>query len=161
MAQVHGTNASNWLDASDGVTNGADGVYGYDGKDTLFGLGGDDWLEGGKDADVLNGGTGSDVFVFAAATDSTVGAPDQIVGFEGAGPGAGDRLDFSAVDANTRVAGNQAFTVGASGTLRSIEKGGVTEILGDTNGNGIADFRLLIHDGAWDASSYSVADAIL
>ena len=60
MAQVYGTNASNWLDAADGVTNGADGVYGKDGKDTLFGLGGDDLLEGGKDADVLHGGTGSD-----------------------------------------------------------------------------------------------------
>ena len=91
MAQVHGTNASNWLDAADGVTNGADGVYGKDGKDTLFGLGGDDWLEGGKDADVLNGGTGSD---WASYQSSSAGVyVDLFAGTGLYGDAAGDTLD--------------------------------------------------------------------
>jgi Ca2+-binding RTX toxin-like protein len=57
---AYGTNGSDWLDAFDGVTNGADQVYGYDGKDTLFGLGGNDILKGGGGSDHLFGGDGKD-----------------------------------------------------------------------------------------------------
>ena len=90
MAQVHGNNASNWLDAADGVTNGADQVYGYDGKDTMFGLGGDDWLEGGKGGDVLNGGTGID---WASYQSSSVGVyVDLYAGMGLYGDAEGDTL---------------------------------------------------------------------
>ena len=37
---VHGTNASEVINAADGVTNLTDLIYGYGGNDSIFGLGG-------------------------------------------------------------------------------------------------------------------------
>ena len=36
MATIHGTNANNWIDEWDGVTNWGDTIYGYGGNDTIF-----------------------------------------------------------------------------------------------------------------------------
>ncbi|NGO54217.1 hypothetical protein [Allomesorhizobium camelthorni] len=57
MANVFGTDNPETLDANDGVTNGADTIFGFGGDDTIFGLGGNDELKGGGGADTLNGGT--------------------------------------------------------------------------------------------------------
>jgi len=41
MAYLKGTAAADWIiDASDGVTNDADIIFGFDGNDVIFGLGG-------------------------------------------------------------------------------------------------------------------------
>jgi Ca2+-binding RTX toxin-like protein len=70
MANVFGTDNPETLDAADGVTNGADMIFGFNGDDIIFGLGGDDVILGGRGADTLNGGSGTDMVRY---TDSLTG----------------------------------------------------------------------------------------
>jgi Ca2+-binding RTX toxin-like protein len=73
MADVFGTDNSETLNAADGVTNGADNIWGYGGDDVIFGLGGNDYIVGGSGADHLDGGAGSDrVSYFESGTGVTV-----------------------------------------------------------------------------------------
>jgi Ca2+-binding RTX toxin-like protein len=90
-----------------GTGNGlANRIVGNAGKNTLKGLGGNDELTGGGAADKLSGGSGSDTFVYLKTTDSRAGKTrrDTIADFA-----KGDRVDLSAIDANPKKAGNQAF----------------------------------------------------
>ena len=103
--------------ASGGVGN--DSLYGGDGIDTLNGDAGNDVLYCNGGRDVVYGGAGRDTFIFAAISDSPVGAnADQLrsggggTAFDGAGAAAGDWIDLSAIDANLNVAGDQAFVFG-------------------------------------------------
>lgn len=128
--------------------SGANKLYGLGGADTLRGLAGNDWLEGGAGRDVLYGGTGSDTFVFsngdfAGLTTSTC---DQIKDFSDAD---GDTIRLRDVDSNSTVAGDQNFAfIGTqafhdvAGELRYEEISGNTYVMGDTNGDGIADFMI-------------------
>jgi Ca2+-binding RTX toxin-like protein len=95
---------------------GVDGVYGGSGNDTLVGASGanilvgnagNDVIQGNGGGDSLAGGAGADRFVFTALSDSTVAAPDRITDFSHA---QGDRIDLHLIDANTTVAGDQAFS---------------------------------------------------
>src|SRR5262245_43051716 len=70
MANVYGSNNSETIDGSDGVTGGADTILGYLGDDVIFGLGGDDTIKGGGGADSINGGAGNDTVEY---TDSLTG----------------------------------------------------------------------------------------
>lgn len=63
----------------------------------------------------------------------------------------GDRLDFSVIDAELNVAGNQSFDFigtntfsGEAGELRYKFGGGNTLVQGDTNGDGGADFAVIL-----------------
>jgi Ca2+-binding RTX toxin-like protein len=102
-----------------GVTlNNIVGVDGGDGNDTLLGailgdilLGGagNDFLAGREGADRLTGGTGIDTFDYNANSELT---NDRILDFisdAAAGPGLGDIIDLSGIDAGTAT-GNEAFT---------------------------------------------------
>lgn len=90
MANVVGTNAGETLNGADGVTNGADTIYGLDGNDFLYGNGGADMLKGGGGADYLNGGSGNDT---ANYTDSGEGVFVSLVDGTGFGGTAeGDTL---------------------------------------------------------------------
>jgi Ca2+-binding RTX toxin-like protein len=60
MAYVEGTNNSETINLFDGVTFGADVIWGNGGNDSIFGLAGDDLIIGGTGADALHGGPGSD-----------------------------------------------------------------------------------------------------
>ena len=60
-----------------------------------------------------------------------------------------DKIDLSGIDANTALAGDQAFTFigtssfrGRPGELHTIRVNGVTVIEGDVNGDRIADFQI-------------------
>jgi Ca2+-binding RTX toxin-like protein len=66
---VYGTDGSETINVLDGVTNGYDQIYGFDGNDSIYGLGGNDDLVGGAGADALNGGLGSDTasYYYSAA----------------------------------------------------------------------------------------------
>jgi hypothetical protein len=157
--------------AGNNVLSGGDGsdfLFGLSGTDSLFGGSGQDLLVGGAGADSLLGNSGTsgdgveDRFVYLSASDSGVtGATrDSIFGFED----GFDKIDLSRIDANTKngAAINDAFTYinvdsdlnpgatfqsnVAGGQLRSylVSNGHIVE--GDTNGDGKADFSILIFD---------------
>ncbi|WP_319799658.1 M10 family metallopeptidase C-terminal domain-containing protein [Microvirga rosea] len=86
---------------------GNDVLTGGVGKDILNGGGGDDRLEGGLGQDILIGGSGRDIFVFHNKdTGVTRKAADHIIDFSGV---RGDRINLKAIDANTKIKGDQAF----------------------------------------------------
>ncbi|MGO1076671.1 calcium-binding protein [Inquilinus sp. CA228] len=125
-------------------------LNGYAGADSLNGGGGQDVLDGGAGKDTLTGGADADRFVFSAVGDSVVGAgADRIADFVRA---QGDKIDLSAIDAVTGVAGNQSFTfIGSglfthhAGELRAANTSpGVTTIAGDVNGDGVSDFHIVL-----------------
>ncbi|AOF92129.1 hypothetical protein [Sinorhizobium sp. RAC02] len=142
---------------------GNDTISGGTGNDAIEGNAGNDKLYGGKGADTLAGGTGADTFVFKSTSDSTVSASgrDTLSDFSRAQK---DQISLSAIDANTKIAGNQAFSFigtdkfhSVAGELRYEKVSGDTLIHGDVNGDGKADFSLLV-DAAID---FSVGDFIL
>jgi Ca2+-binding RTX toxin-like protein len=128
------------------------------GADVLIGGIGNDTLNGGAAADQLTGGLGADVFDFNLTSDSTNVNRDRIVGFDGAGAAAGDLIDLSGIDANTAVAGNQAF---GFGQISIINSGAITVVRANVNASPAFEFVLEIEDGATLASAYTAADFIL
>ncbi|WGM40072.1 VCBS domain-containing protein [Caulobacter sp. NIBR1757] len=139
--QIHGG------DDADTVSGdaGNDSLWGDAGDDRMLGGDGDDVLIGGIGLDTMTGGSGSDRFVFSTITDSAPGGADRITDFNG----ALDTVDLSAIDANTGLGGNQAFTwaaafTGVAGqavlTYSSVTK--VTTLTLDNNGDGVSDFAL-------------------
>ncbi|MBP1862315.1 calcium-binding protein [Rhizobium herbae] len=127
-------------------------LSGSSGNDLLNGGSGNDTLYGGSGADDLTGGAGADTFVFKAASQTTVALAgrDSIFDFSGTG---GDRIDLSAIDANTTASGNQAFTylgtgvfTGKAGELRYIKDTSDTYVYGDTNGDKKVDFAIHLDD---------------
>jgi serralysin len=70
MAFVYGTSKGETLNALDGVTNGADLIFGLAGNDRIYGLGGNDEILGGAGADYIDGGSGIDT---ASYSDSWTG----------------------------------------------------------------------------------------
>ncbi|MBW8728277.1 MAG: calcium-binding protein, partial [Inquilinus limosus] len=128
-------------------SQGNDGLAGNAGANTLQGWNGNDALVGYGGKDTLTGGAGADRYYFTALADSVVGAnADLITDFSHA---QADRIDLSAIDANTGVAGDQAFTFigaaaysGVAGQLRATTSGSVTTIGGDVNGDGVSDFHI-------------------
>ncbi|WP_311788773.1 Calx-beta domain-containing protein [Ferirhizobium litorale] len=131
---------------------GNDRLNGDAGNDTLYGGGASDRLVGGTGADDLYGGNGPDMFIFKALGESKVAASgrDSIFDFN---RGQGDVVDLVAIDANTKVAGNQAFDFigtaafsGKAGELRSEKSASDTLIFGDVNGDGKADFAIHFDD---------------
>ncbi|WP_068118429.1 M10 family metallopeptidase C-terminal domain-containing protein [Tropicimonas marinistellae] len=140
--------------------DGDDVLRGNAGKDLLVGGAGDDTLEGGNGGDTLRGGDDSDTFLYKSRSDSTVltSGRDRIADFSGA---EGDRIDVSAIDANTTVGGNQAFTyigtsffTGTAGQLRYELQGSDALVLADVNGDGTADFSVLLNDVTFLSSTY-------
>jgi Ca2+-binding RTX toxin-like protein len=133
---------------------GQDSLHGFGGHDTLWGLtgndsldggAGDDLLIGGAGRDVMTGGLGADLFRFTVTSDSAVGATrDQISAFNQA---EGDRIDLAMIDANTRLAGNQAFTfVGSASFTRIAGQLRFADGLlqADVNGDARADMEVSI-----------------
>ncbi len=140
---VLGNAAANRLDGF----AGNDVLSGQGGKDKLYGGSGADTLIGGKGGDVLTGGAGRDVFVFNAASDSGVSGSDRIRDFRH----GTDRIDLSAIDANAKIAGNGKFKfigdhhfAGKKAQLSFDEGRHDTIVTGDIDGNGRADFKIVI-----------------
>ena len=153
-----GNGGANTLDGA----SGDDFVQGLGGNDTLIGQAGNDRLEGGDGTDLLIGGAGRDTLVGGAggdrfdldlAGDSAVGSGDQILDFV---TGL-DKIDLSTLDAKIGTKKNDAFQfvgtgafTGAAGQLRyeTVDVAGTagdyTKILGDLNGDKIADFEIIL-----------------
>jgi serralysin len=132
----------------------ANRLVGGGGNDTLMGGGGNDVLIGRAGADRLIGGAGSDVFVFERTSDSLSNARDRIEDFTR----GVDKIDLRPIDADTKLAGDQAFTfIGAKAfTGKAGELNFAKGILsGDTNGDGIADFQIeVLNVSALSASDF-------
>lgn len=153
-ADGYGNSASNILLGS----KGANTLSGGDGGDILFGGAGNDTLRGDAGRDLMSGGAGADKFVFKAITDTGILATtrDIISDFtHNATVSLSDRIDLSTIDANTKLAGDQAFIwkataafTGVAGQLhyRLENLAGTandkTIIEGDINGDKIADFQI-------------------
>ena len=114
-------------------------IRGGGGNDTIIGTGG---------RDVMTGGGGSDTFVFELLSDSvTGGGRDRIKDFVA----GSDKIDLAAIDANAGAANDQAFSFIGSGAfshtageLRASAFGANTLVSGDVDGNGKADFHILL-----------------
>ncbi|WP_262296166.1 CAP domain-containing protein [Microvirga sesbaniae] len=132
-------------------------IVGNSSNNTLYGTSGDDTLNGNGGRDVLWGGQGKDTFVFDTASEANGDTVNDFVhGF--------DRISLSGIDANTRVSGNQAFTlIGAqgfhkvAGELKAYQSSGNTYVAGDVNGDGTADFTIK----ALGAHTFMAADFVL
>jgi serralysin len=99
--------------------NNANNILNGDGgTDKLLGGAGNDTLIGGAAKDILSGGTGADTFLFNAISDSGTSSTtrDTIIDFQST---QGDKIDLSAIDGNTSVIGNNAFTSLALGNVFS------------------------------------------
>jgi Ca2+-binding RTX toxin-like protein len=138
-----------------------DVLFAFGSDDILNGNDGDDELDGGKNHDELTGGLGADLltggedfdsFIFLAITDSTKGKAgrDTILDFA-----QGDKIDLSAIDAKTgdgKPDGVFKFIKkkdfhDKKGELRyKVTKDGDALLQADTNGNGKADFSVLVTD---------------
>jgi Ca2+-binding RTX toxin-like protein len=156
--------------ATNGTGNGLDNVitgngvanmlYGLDGNDTLDGGAGNDWLYGGTGNDRLIGGDGIDFMVGGAGVDTFVDqlnstsvalkqgsmSLDLITDFQ---PGV-DKIDLTGIDANTGMAGDQAFHWGGSG-----KNAGDLTIKTYTSVNGAENALGYDLDGVSGASPYS------
>ncbi len=122
-----------------------DQLTGSNGDNQLSGGAGNDVLMGGLGKDIFMGGDGADTFVFKSLQDSAPGHEDQIVDFTSA---QGDHIDLSGIDANTKVAGDQAF--GYIGSAAFSDVAGQLRFAdhfleGDVNGDGTADFRIHVN----------------
>ncbi|WP_416357031.1 M10 family metallopeptidase C-terminal domain-containing protein [Aureimonas phyllosphaerae] len=118
--------------------------------DRISGGAGADVIIGGAGADTLAGGAGADTFVYLSVSDSRPKAMDLILDFSAA---EGDRISLSAIDANSRTAGNDAFTLVTAfdchpDQLLVEARGAEYLVSGDVNGDGVADFALRVVSSA-------------
>lgn len=133
---------------------GNDKLYGDAGDDTLSGGSGNDVLDGGAgndsiDAgggnDILTGGDGTDTFIFRsidAIGDSVITDFSSL---------SKDKVGLSLIDANANTSTNDAFKfIGTSdftkvaGQLRYEVVDGDAHVSGDVNGDGVADFTIVL-----------------
>ncbi|WP_423212539.1 Calx-beta domain-containing protein [Paracoccus yeei] len=135
---------------------GNDLLAGAEGNDSLLGGAGNDLLQGGAGSDLLAGGAGADmlwggaeraqrdVFVFNSPGESRLGALRDRIGDFVSGV---DDLDLRGIDANATIAGNQGFRFAAGRAAHAVwavDSGANTLLRGDVNGDGNADFEILL-----------------
>jgi Ca2+-binding RTX toxin-like protein len=114
-------------------------------NNAITGNAGKNALTGGAGIDTLTGGKGADSFVFNTGDSGTkVAKADVITDFH---HGQGDAIDLHFIDANSQKSGDQTFRfIGAAdfdhaaGELRFEKTDDGTNVYGDTNGDGKADF---------------------
>jgi Ca2+-binding RTX toxin-like protein len=135
---------------------GADTLFGLDGDDeiragagadTLYGGEGNDLLVGATGGDTLEGGAGADIFRIGAYEAGTGSEADSITDFED----GTDIIDLGNWDPDIFTPGDQAFTfigtgafTSTAGQLRYSTGGGMTVVEGDMNGDGSADFEIIL-----------------
>jgi Ca2+-binding RTX toxin-like protein len=142
--------------------SGNDELQGGKGADWLQGDGGDDFLWGKAGKDQLVGGSGADTFYFTAITetDKAAAKADVILDFSRLD---GDRIHLAEIDA-IKGGKDNAFTfLGArnftkhAGDLIYKVVGGDAQVMGDINGDGKADFIIVVDN----VTSLTVNDFVL
>ena len=121
--------------------DGNDSITGSNNNDIIVGGNGDDKLTGGLGADKLTGNAGKDRFIFTTTAQMGLGTnKDTIADFQR----DQDLVDLVAIDANTLLTGNQAFTyIGSANFSKAGELRFASGIVsGDVNGDKVADFEL-------------------
>lgn len=134
------------LDFSGVTLTGVSQIDGLSGDDTVTGSSAADVIALSYGQDTLTGGGGADIFDLDFLAESLVGAADTITDFE---QGI-DRISLTNVDANVNKPKDQAFTFLGTGAFTNkagqlrIEHSDAssTEIFGDVNGDGVADFQI-------------------
>ena len=122
-------NTTNNTDRNDG----GDSLFGGSGADVIYGQDGNDRIIGGFGDDTLTGNGGRDTFSFLSVLDRG----DSITDFQT----GTDRLDLSAIDANTTNAAGTNDTFAFGGTtptangIWTVSDGANTLVYGDTDGN--------------------------
>ena len=151
------TSAQNTGGAGNDTVSGFENLIGSDFSDVLTGSaavnvidGGDgnDVIRGGGGGDDLTGGAGNDRFLLGAVSDSTPAGSDFIQDFIH----GEDKLDFSAIDANTsgKAKGDQAFLFGGedlhvvANSVTWFESAGHTIVQADVNGDATADIWITL-----------------
>lgn len=152
---IFGTNSANRFDGNDGQ----DLFMAFGGADLIYGGGGSDLIIGGTGGDILAGNDGNsgdgavDVFRYFAISESGVSATtrDVIYDFED----GLDRIELDRIDANSALAGDQAFRfigsnvnwdLSGAGQLRSRWTAFGQVLEADVNGDRKADFSIAIYD---------------
>ncbi len=161
---LRGDNGNDWVSGQ----AGDDSMLGGFGDDTLFGGAGSDVIVGGRDNDLLRGGdgddtmfggpgkdiltgdAGADTFLFASPIDSPPSPRrDTITDFER----GIDVIDLSLIDADFGQIGDQSFSFVGENTFGSVAgelryealaNGSGIEVQADINGDGNANFRLVL-----------------
>jgi Ca2+-binding RTX toxin-like protein len=121
--------------------SGIDKVFGFE---DFIGGSGNDTIIASSVTNVMDGGGGNDTFVFGSTGDAD---GDTIKGFQ-----PGDKIDLSAIDANTGASGNQSFVLFAGNLFTSAGQVVVTHevrdgaehtiVSGNTNNDTVADFKI-------------------
>jgi Ca2+-binding RTX toxin-like protein len=152
---LYGDSDNDTLLGQDGVDKlyggfGLDYLNGGAGNDVLYGNSDKDTLLGHRGADKLYGGADADIFAFTSIRDSTAKAVgrDTIYDFSSRQK---DKIDLKAIDASTKSGGNNMFKfIGSqdfhnkAGELRWEKVKAGVYVYGDVNGDGNADFSLLL-----------------
>lgn len=131
---------------------GNDTISGGAGRDLVDGGAGDDRLDGGAGADTLTGGLGKDVFVLSVFEPSS----DLITDLQDA-----DRIDLSAIDADSLTSGDQAFVLvkhftGHAGEALLVYQAGpdLTRLRLDVDGDKHPDMTVTIEGDHRDFSHF-------
>jgi Ca2+-binding RTX toxin-like protein len=128
--------------------SGNDFLFGNNAANTLIGGAGIDKLKGFGGRDILTGGAGADDFIFDKLSDSgtTASTRDVITDFDP----EFDLIDLSFIDAKSGGIDDAFSFIGRAnfshhkGELRESFSGGNTIVSGDVNGDGKADFSILL-----------------
>jgi len=133
---------SSGADTIDGMA-GNDVLMGGAGNDTIYGGDGNDRILSGVGFDLLYGGAGRDVFTYTSIAESSAAQWDEIDDFDL----SQDRIDLSAIDADTTTAGKQDFVWGGTG-VGHLQTGTFigTDLMADTNGDGQWDLYIYLGD---------------
>jgi serralysin len=149
---VYGMSGGEGFDILD-AEFGNDIIHGGGNTDTIRGNDGNDRIYGDGSNDFLYGGAGNDSFVYITTADSFIGSGiDKIQDFGR----TGDKIDLNLIDANSALAGNQAFTwagmsypeVNKAGNLwgqfidATVFNPSFVRVHADINGDGTSDMQI-------------------